>query len=201
MRPRASAETIVQAAERLFSERGYHKATVAALAEGLGMSPANVYRFFHSKEDLRRAVVSRILDASYAMALSISRRPIDAASRIKRCLKLQHRITMDIVAHHGTMHELITLSLDQDRGLFDGHIARLGDLLASVIADGIESEEFAARDVQAISRIFIMATAKVWHPKLLSNLADGSSDSCDLVDFTLCALRDGTPPVSGRAGR
>lgn len=196
-RPKATAEGIVQAAERLFSQCGYHKATVAALAEGLGMSPANIYRFFRSKEDLRCAVVCRILDASYAMALRISRQSISAAMRIRQCLRAQHRIAAGLVAHRAMLHELIVLSLEHDRGLFDSHIARIGELLAAVIAEGIDGGEFAERAVQPISRVFIMATAKVWHPKLLSSAPCGAgSNPDDLIDFALGALKH-----SGGGGR
>ncbi|MGO6907884.1 helix-turn-helix domain-containing protein, partial [Rhizobium ruizarguesonis] len=37
---------ILDAAERLFRHYGYSKTTVADIARDLGMSPANIYRFF-----------------------------------------------------------------------------------------------------------------------------------------------------------
>ena len=43
-------EQILVTAERLFREIGYQKTTVADIAKALRMSPANVYRFFDSKD-------------------------------------------------------------------------------------------------------------------------------------------------------
>ena len=43
---------IIATAEKLFREIGYQKTTVADIARALGMSPANVYRFFDSKKAL-----------------------------------------------------------------------------------------------------------------------------------------------------
>ncbi len=40
---------ILDAAERLFRHYGYSKTTVADVARDLGMSPANIYRFFASR--------------------------------------------------------------------------------------------------------------------------------------------------------
>ena len=40
---------IEETAERLFRNMGYQKTAVADIARELGMSPANVYRFYPSK--------------------------------------------------------------------------------------------------------------------------------------------------------
>ena len=48
-------ERILVVAERLFREIGYQKTTVADIAKLLRMSPANVYRFFPSKDAIRQA--------------------------------------------------------------------------------------------------------------------------------------------------
>ena len=47
---------ILEVAEEHFRRIGYHKTSVADIASELGMSPANVYRFFPSRDaiiDLR----------------------------------------------------------------------------------------------------------------------------------------------------
>jgi AcrR family transcriptional regulator len=44
--------TIQQVALRLFQERGYEQTTVEQIADAAGVSPATVYRYFMSKEDL-----------------------------------------------------------------------------------------------------------------------------------------------------
>jgi DNA-binding NarL/FixJ family response regulator len=44
-----------ETAERLFRQFGYQKTTVADIAAALGMSPANIYRFFASKAAIKDA--------------------------------------------------------------------------------------------------------------------------------------------------
>jgi AcrR family transcriptional regulator len=44
--------TIQQVALRLFGEQGYEQTTVEQIADAAGVSPATVYRYFLSKEDL-----------------------------------------------------------------------------------------------------------------------------------------------------
>ena len=70
---------ILDSAERLFRHYGYGKTTVADVARDLGMSTANIYRFFASKTEIHQAVCGRMLEMSYNMALSISRLPISAS--------------------------------------------------------------------------------------------------------------------------
>ena len=52
---------IEETAERLFRVMGYQKTAVADIARELGMSPANVYRFFPSKSAINEAIAERLL--------------------------------------------------------------------------------------------------------------------------------------------
>src|SRR3546814_1627798 len=68
-------ERILDSAERLFKHYGYTKTNVADIARDLGMSPANIYRFFGSKADIHQALAQRMLDAGYRLAETILRKP------------------------------------------------------------------------------------------------------------------------------
>ena len=54
-RAEATRARIEETAERLFRTMGYQKTAVADIARELGMSPANVYRFFPSKSAINEA--------------------------------------------------------------------------------------------------------------------------------------------------
>ena len=57
-----AAETrsrILEAALALFTERGYDKATMRAIAERAGVAPSNAYYYFRSKEELIQAFYAR----------------------------------------------------------------------------------------------------------------------------------------------
>lgn len=58
--PRAVREQqMLQVAERTFAERGFHAASVDAIAERAGISKPMVYAYFESKEGLYRACMER----------------------------------------------------------------------------------------------------------------------------------------------
>ena len=74
---------ILDAAERLFRHYGYTKTNVADIARDLGMSPANVYRFFATKAAIHEALADRMLAENEMAALKIARLPMPAAERLR----------------------------------------------------------------------------------------------------------------------
>ena len=48
--PRRRAGEIIEAAARVFAERGYHGASTQAIADVLGIRQASLYYYFPSKE-------------------------------------------------------------------------------------------------------------------------------------------------------
>ena len=60
-KPDDTRARIIETAEALFRRLGFAKTAVADIAAELGMSPANVYRFFPSKNAIVEAICQRCL--------------------------------------------------------------------------------------------------------------------------------------------
>lgn len=75
MRREDRIESILIAARKVFESMGYQQATVAQIAEQLGVTDANVYAFFPTKRDLLVALVSQWYE-------SITQEMIDGLSGI-----------------------------------------------------------------------------------------------------------------------
>ncbi|MGY0505901.1 TetR/AcrR family transcriptional regulator [Luteimonas sp. e5] len=58
----AQRDRILNAAQRCFTERGFHAASMAAIAETAGMSPGLIYRYFASKSELIHGIVGRQME-------------------------------------------------------------------------------------------------------------------------------------------
>ncbi|HTX69411.1 MAG TPA: helix-turn-helix domain-containing protein [Thermoleophilia bacterium] len=107
-RPRSSreqtTEAILDAAEELFSERGYTAVTVREIAVAAGVSHALVHRYLGSKEDVYRAMLrrneSRIVDAAPA-----SDDLLEATSLMLEEAWLEQRRYLRLIAH-STLHGL-----------------------------------------------------------------------------------------------
>ena len=63
---------ILEAAEKQFRRVGYHRTSMADIAAELGMSSANIYRFFPSRDAINEAICGRVLDEVADIAHAIA---------------------------------------------------------------------------------------------------------------------------------
>ncbi|GAS96633.1 TetR family transcriptional regulator [Mycolicibacterium canariasense] len=69
---RAVRTEITEAAERLFTERGYDATTIDDIAAEVGMSSRSVFRYFATKEDL---LIGKFDNAADALLTALQQRP------------------------------------------------------------------------------------------------------------------------------
>src|ERR1700687_3889254 len=99
MRPQAKTKPddtrarIIETADALFRRLGFAKTAVADIAGELGMSPANVYRFFASKNAIVEAICQRHLGIIENEAWKVTRSRAPAATRLER-------LFLEIAAYH-----------------------------------------------------------------------------------------------------
>lgn len=187
-----SVNRILDSAERLFRHYGYAKTNVADIAKDLGMSPANIYRFFASKVEIHQALCARMLAASYDMAKAILSQKIGAAERLRQWIHAQHKLTLETMMDHEKVHEMVVVALERDWHVIDAHINRVHDLAADVIREGIAVGEFAEQDADAASRCFGAATVILCHPQMVAQCLQKTNRATpdELVEFAIRALKN-----------
>src|SRR5687767_7544667 len=92
-RPDDTRARIMETAETLFRRMGYAKTTVADIASELGMSPANIYRFFPSKTAIVQAMCQRCLSELEEKVWAVARSRDPASQRLER-------LELEILAYH-----------------------------------------------------------------------------------------------------
>src|SRR5215218_3507058 len=92
-KPDDTRARIMETAEALFRRLGFAKTAVADIAAELKMSPANIYRFFESKNAIVEAICSRCLSAVEEKAWAVARSKAAAAQRMERLI-------LEILAYH-----------------------------------------------------------------------------------------------------
>ncbi|WP_245423414.1 TetR family transcriptional regulator [Rhizobium subbaraonis] len=182
---------ILDAAERLFRHYGYSKTNVADIARDLGMSPANIYRFFASKAEIHQALCARMLDGVYAVALEICRSKESAADRLRRYSLAQYRLTVEMMMDQEKVHEMVVVALERDWHVIDKHIDRMNALLAEVIREGIAAGEFPEQDANVAARCFGAATVTMCHPQMVAQCLakENRATPDELIDFAIRALK------------
>ncbi|MBN9002927.1 MAG: TetR/AcrR family transcriptional regulator, partial [Rhizobiales bacterium] len=107
-------ERILVVAERLFREIGYQKTTVADIAKLLRMSPANVYRFFPSKDAIRQGVAFRLMSEVEAAARAIAAEPEPVPQRLRELLTAIHLMNSERYVGDAKLHEMVASAMEED---------------------------------------------------------------------------------------
>jgi len=182
---------ILDAAERLFKHYGYTKTNVADIARELGMSPANIYRFFSSKADIHQALANRMLEGSYQVAFVNAKRPVSATERLRDHILQQHKITLETMLDEKKVHEMVIIAIEQQWPVVEQFLRRMRHLVAEIIREGIEAGEFREQDHQLAAENFMSCMVKLCHPMLIADclIEDSVGKPEDLVEFGLRALK------------
>ena len=182
---------ILDSAERLFRHYGYSKTTVADIARDLGMSPANIYRFFESKNEILQALCSRMLGTGHELALQIAALPLSAEERLRRYVETEHRLTVETMMDAQKVHEMVVVAIEQNWDVIDRHIDRLTDVVQKIIEDGIAAGEFPQQDARVAARCFGASIALLSHPQLVAQCLckENRASPQELTDFAIRALK------------
>jgi AcrR family transcriptional regulator len=188
---RENMERILDTAERLFKHYGYAKTTVADIARDLGMSPANVYRFYASKAEIHKALANRMLEASRDVARLNAVRPVSATERLQAHFIDQHRITVETLLHDNKVHEMVVIAIEEQWSVIEDHIAQMRAIIAGLIREGIAAGEFREQDAELAAENLGACMVTLCHPQIIAECLDESRRSTPaiLVDFALRALK------------
>lgn len=138
-------EEIVQAALQVVGERGVHGLTITGIAGRAGMSDANIYRHFKSKQEILEALGDFISEAVMGKAAGIA---AGKGTALKK-LSLIFRSHAALIAANPGLPRFI---FSEEIHLGDHHLARsIADKMAgyietlsTVIAEGIKGGELRA---------------------------------------------------------
>jgi len=139
--PKGKRELIIEAAEKIFSKKGFFQAKVEEIAAEAGVGKGTVYEYFSSKEEVFKEMlfhVSKDLDLGFTKG----RAPCTALEKIKKIVE-QH---LSFMQKHKEMakvlmQEHLTLSDDLVEMLKKNRDRKLKSL-ENIVVEGIERGEF-----------------------------------------------------------
>src|SRR5215216_8159611 len=140
-KPDDTRERIMATAEALFRQLGFAKTTVADIASELRMSPANIYRFFDSKNAIVEAICRRCLSAVEEKAWAVARSKAPAAQRMERLI-------LEILAYHKEnlitekrVNDMVLAAIEQSWEAIRAHKQVMRTVTELIVRDGIETGE------------------------------------------------------------
>jgi AcrR family transcriptional regulator len=183
---------ILETAEALFRRLGFAKTAVADIATDLGMSPANVYRFFPSKSAIVDAICQRCLSEVEEKAWAVARSKAPAGQRMER-------LFLEILAYHKEnlltekrVHDMVLVAMEQNWNAILAHKEVMRTVVELILRDGIEAGEFESIDARETSHVLTRSLVGFCHPVLVAqSLQDGhdlETEARGSVHFLLRAI-------------
>lgn len=194
-RPRATPEEtrllILDVAEEHFRRVGYAKTAVADIAAALDMSPANIYRFFPSKDAIRDAICGRLLAECHAIAHGVASEPGPATERLEHLVLALHRFNKSRYTSERRLHDMVQVAMEENWAAIEAHMIEIRGVFASIIRDGVASGEFRAVDPDETAEVVKACFVMVLHPALIAECADKDLEGLAqaLARFVAHALR------------
>ena len=184
---------ILEAAEKQFRRMGYHRTSVADIAAELGMSPANIYRFFPSRDAINESICGRVVNEVADIAFAIARTNAPAMEKLERLLTAVHHHAKMMLIEARPMHELSVAATRENWPIIKAHIERMVMIFEAIIREGVEAREFDVENAAEAARAVRSAFMPFLHPILIEHCVQHGEDTevglRDQIRFIQKALR------------
>lgn len=183
---------ILEVAEEHFRSVGYHRTSVADIAAKLGMSAANIYRFFPSRDAINESICGRVVNEVADIAFVIAGANAPAMEKLDRLLTAVHRQNKMMLIKARPMHDLVVTATQENWPVIHAHTARMLTIFEAIIREGIEAGEFEVEDAAEAARAVKNALIAFFHPILIEHCVQHGEDTeaglRDQIRFVLKAL-------------
>jgi AcrR family transcriptional regulator len=193
-KPQDTRARIMETAETLFRRMGFGKTAVADIAAELKMSPANVYRFFASKNAIVEAICQRCLKELDDRAWAVARSRGSAAERLQR-------LFLEVMTYHKEncledqrVNDMVLVAMEQSWDAILAHKEAIRRVAETIVRQGVETGEFERVDPAETAGLFMRSMVHFCHPVLLAQcLRDGDNLEAGLNSQVRFLLRAITP--------
>jgi len=175
-KPDDTRARIMQTADALFRRLGFAKTAVADIASELGMSPANVYRFFSSKNAIVEAICKHCLSEVEEASWAIARSKASAAERMERLVLGILAYHMENFASDQRVNEMVVAAIESSWDAIKAHKQVMHNVAEVILRDGIAAGEFESVDPRETAELIMRSVVVFTHPLVLSQCVEEGQD-------------------------
>jgi AcrR family transcriptional regulator len=175
-KPDETRARIITTAEALFRRLGFNKTTVADIAAELEMSPANVYRFFPSKNAIVEAICKRSLGEVEEKAWTVARSKAPAAARLERLVLGILAFHMENFVTEQRVNELVVAAIEQSWDSIRAHKDMMRNVIELILRDGIAASEFDPIEPHETAELLMRSLVGFMHPLLVGQCLEEGED-------------------------
>lgn len=169
-------EAILDAAKALLRRHGGNKLIVVDIARSLGMSHANVYRYFKSKSEILDAIVQEWMSKLAAFVEAIAQRPAPASVRLEALVLELYRLRNETCLKDPEIYVTYRRIMDLRPGAAVQRQETLRKVVKRLIEEGITAGEFASVDSLEAATLIEDATALFLHPLMIPSSVGGRAE-------------------------
>ena len=192
VKPDDTRARIMEAAETLFRRLGYAKTTVADIAAELGMSPANVYRFFPSKIAIVQSICQRCLGELEEKIWEIARSRAPADQRLEQLVLTILGYHKENLLEEQKVNDIVLVAMEESWDAIVAHKEVQRTAVELILRDGIEAGLFDPVDPRETSAVITQSFVTFCHPVLIAQAMqdkhDLEAEARALIRFQLRAI-------------
>jgi AcrR family transcriptional regulator len=192
IRPDDTRARIVETAFSLFRRLGFAKTAVADIASELGMSPANVYRFFPSKTAIVQAICQRCLGELDEKIWAVARGRGSSTEKLQRLVLAAIAHQKENLLQEQKLNDIVLVAIEENWDAIQAHKEVYRTAIELILRDGIEAGEFEPVDPRETAVFVFRALVAYCHPILIAEaVRDGrdlEAEAPALVRFLVRAL-------------
>src|SRR3954471_1669763 len=194
----ASRARILEAAKVCLRKFGPNKLTVTDVARSLGMSHANVYRFFKSKSDLLDAIIDQWLTILETFIQEIAARPLSASERIQAVVLDLHRKRKQKYIEDAEIFETFRRVVELRPEIMAERREKIIRTFERLLEEGMAAGEFKKLNPRLVAVALKDATALFLHPFMIPTTLkeDTERRAKHVVEFILAGFL--TEPAPGK---
>jgi AcrR family transcriptional regulator len=176
IRPDDTRARIVETADTLFRRMGFAKTAVADIAAELGMSPANIYRFFSSKHAIVEAICQRCLAELEEKAWAVARSPGSASQRLEQLVIAIVNYHKDNLLSERRVHDMVLVAIEHSWDVIRAHKEVIRNITERILREGIAAGEFESIDPHETAKHFMRSLVVFMHPVLIARCLEDQED-------------------------
>jgi len=189
-------EKILDVAEKLLRHIGHRKMTLADIADDLGMSRANIYRFFPTRASVDQHLYVRFAAQTVKIVREIAQKDATAHSRLALILETAHRQCRRWIHSDRNVHALFAAAAMENWPVVSQFSDELTSILETVIRDGQATAELEIGNPSQAARAVLACMISFVHPVLVEQrMADEQDIEADLqTQISFIVQTFGKPP-------
>jgi|TARA_B110000495_G_scaffold173029_1_gene162316 AcrR family transcriptional regulator len=191
-------ERILEAAEAVFADNGYHEALVDEIGKKTSMSKGGLYFHFPSKEDLFFAVMDRLAD-------KLVKRAEKAADRAHSPLESAEAALDAVLSALSAQRRLARLLITQGYSMgnaFESKRSEIFDRFANVISQNLDEAksngEISDINTDLAARVWLGAVNETVVHWLFSDGPTPKEAASDLRRLLLASVQVGRPSIKSK---